>query len=157
MSGPVVNLCQQENGTRNGSRADAAILEQIAAFEAGKIARADWNHRAHLVYALVQLLRHGPEQGAVRIRQGILNYNAVQGIEQTTSGGYHESLTRFYIWIVQRFIERADTTLPLHLLADELWRQCGARELPFQYYSRERLLSWEARTEWLEPDLRPLC
>ena len=27
--------------------------------------------------------------------------------------------------------------------------------LPFQYYSRDLLMSWEARTNWVEPDLKP--
>jgi hypothetical protein len=137
--------------------ADAALLDKIAAFEAGTLARAEWDHRAHLSYALVMLLLHGPREGSARIRKGILHYAAVQGIEQTPTSGYHESITRFYAWVVQRFIEGADCTLPLHVLADQLWARYGDRDLPFRYYSRERLMSWEARTGWLEPDLQPLC
>jgi hypothetical protein len=30
------------------------------------------------------------------------------------------------------------------------------RTLPFTYYSRDVLMSLEARTHWLEPDLQPL-
>jgi hypothetical protein len=134
----------------------AAILDQVAAFEACTVARSAWDHRAHLVYALVMLLRHGPEEGAGRIRQGILRYNAAQRIEQTLEGGYHETITRFYIRVVWRFITDADLRKPLHVLADDLYRCCGDRDLPFEYYSRARLLSWRARTEWVEPDLKAL-
>ncbi len=28
--------------------------------------------------------------------------------------------------------------------------------LPFQYYSRDLLMSWEARTKWVEPDLKTI-
>ncbi|MGH7466679.1 MAG: hypothetical protein ACRENP_01710 [Longimicrobiales bacterium] len=135
---------------------DARILELVAAFEACAVARQAWDHRAHLVYALVMLLRHGQQEGARRIREGILRYNAAQRIEQTLSGGYHESITRFYIWVVQRFVIGADLTEPMHVLARELYARCGDRDLPFQYYSRERLMSWQARTEWVEPDLQVL-
>jgi len=41
-------------------------------------------------------------------------------------------------------------------LADELFRLHGGPDVPLAYYSRERLMSWEARTRWLEPDLQPL-
>ena len=139
------------------SAADEAILELVAGFEACSVARSAWDHRAHLVYALVLLLRHGREEGAVRIRAGILRYNAAQRIEQTLTGGYHESITRFYIWVVQRFLDHADRSLPLHVLAHDLYERFGARDLPFAYYSRDLLLSWKARTEWVEPDLQPLC
>lgn len=139
------------------STADEEILELVAGFEACTVARSDWDHRAHLVYALVLLMRHGHQEGAVRIREGILRYNAAQGIEQTLTGGYHESITRFYIWVVQRFVDRADGSLPLHVLAHDLYERFGARDLPFAYYSRDLLMSWKARTEWVEPDLQKLC
>jgi len=32
----------------------------------------------------------------------------------------------------------------------------GSKRLPFEYYSRERLMSWEARMDWVGPDLKPL-
>ena len=132
------------------------MLELVDAFEACTIPRERWNHRAHLVYALVMLSRHGAALGAFAIRDGILRYADVQRIEQTPTGGFHETLTRFYIWLVQRFLERADRTAALSQLLDELLREHGDKDLPYRYYSRERLNSWEARTRWLEPDLRPL-
>lgn len=39
---------------------------------------------------------------------------------------------------------------------NELLKRCGRSELPFEYYSRERLLSPEARATWVEPDLQAL-
>jgi len=30
------------------------------------------------------------------------------------------------------------------------------RTLPFRYYTRDRLMSWEARVNWVEPDLRAI-
>ncbi len=136
---------------------DLEILALVDSFERCIVPREEWNHRAHLVYALVMLLRHGPADGAREIREGILRYNRAQQIEQTLTGGYHESLTHFYICLVQRYVEECDASRALHELADELWDRFGDHELPYRYYSRERLSSWEARIAWVEPDLRPLC
>jgi hypothetical protein len=41
-------------------------------------------------------------------------------------------------------------------LANSIIAALGDKALPLAYYSRERLMSWAARTGWLEPDLRPL-
>lgn len=138
----------------NVRHADVANL--LAAFEAGTIPRAEWNHRAHLTMALWYILDHGPERGATRIREAILRYNQLQGIEQTAEGGYHETLTRFYIWLVQRFVITSDPARPRAELLNELCDRYGSKDYPLRYYSKERLASWEARTTWVPPDLRPM-
>ena len=135
---------------------DTEILALVDSFERCTVPRGEWNHRAHMVYALVMLLRHGPVAGAREIRAGIMRYNRVQGIEQTLSSGYHETLTRFFITVVESFIATCDLSSPLHDLAEELWDRFGDRDLPYTYYSRELLSSWEARTSWIAPDLKPL-
>ena len=126
----------------------------VDSFDRCTLPREQWNHRAHLVYALVKLL--DDEDGGEAIRAGILRYAAAQGIAQTLEGGYHESITRFYIAIVRRFIAETDVNRPLPVLVEELMNRFGDRQLPFQYYSKQRLMSWQARTEWVEPDLQPL-
>jgi len=46
---------------------------------------------------------------------------------------------------------------PLAELREGLLRSRWAdKRAPLEYYSRERITSWEARTRWVEPDLRPL-
>ncbi len=138
------------------ARSDAELAELIEAFEAGDVPRGSWTHRAHLSMALVYLLRYGAELGPQRICAGILHFNAAQNVEQTPTTGYHETITRFYIWAVQRFVDACDRTRPQYQLANELFELFGERSLPLQYYSKERINSWEARTEWVLPDLQPL-
>jgi hypothetical protein len=138
------------------ARSDAELEQLVAAFEAAEVSRGEWTHRAHLCMALLYLIRYGQLTGALRIRAGILQFNAAKKIEQTPSGGYHETLTRFYTWVVQRFLDSADLSRPAFELANELYEQFGDRTLPLQYYTKERIESWEARTQWLAPDLKPL-
>ena len=40
--------------------------------------------------------------------------------------------------------------------ADSLRDSSASRTLPFRYYTRSRLMSLEARINWVEPDLKSL-
>ena len=134
----------------------STIDELIAAFEACAIPREEWNHRAHLAMALFYLRKFGHAEGARRIRESLLRYNAALGIEQTLTGGYHETITCFYTWVAQRFLDEHDEESDLEILLEEFCARCGDREYPLRYYSKELLMSWSARTRWTEPDLHKL-
>ncbi|MGB8700269.1 MAG: hypothetical protein WCD18_12705 [Thermosynechococcaceae cyanobacterium] len=128
----------------------------ILAFEDGTLPRSQWTHSAHLVVAFWYLAHHPKTVATQCIRDGIQRYNAAMGIPQTKERGYHETITRFWIEIVARFLmEKSDKSSMLSQIHPLLQRYNNS-DLMFQYYSRDRLMSWEARTRWLEPDLKPL-
>jgi hypothetical protein len=58
--------------------------------------------------------------------------------------------------VIKRYLAGAPLGASLAELVTGMIAACGDRQLPFVYYSRERLLSWTARTSWVEPDLRAL-
>jgi len=132
------------------------LRDIVEAFERCALNGPAWNHRAHLVVALWQLLHHGPDVGAERVRSGIQRLNAVSGVPQTPTGGYHETITRFYLWAVGRHLCDAPEGSSILDLANSLVATWGDKNRPLEYYSRDRLFSWEARTAWVEPDLKPL-
>jgi hypothetical protein len=132
------------------------IRELAAAFERCDIPRGAWNHRAHLVVALWYLVLYGPDEGGERVRVGIQRLNAANGVPQTPDGGYHETITRFYLWAIRRHLRDAPRDSSLADLANTLIAAWGDKTRPLEYYSRDRLMSWEARTGWVEPDLRPM-
>jgi hypothetical protein len=143
-----------ERGARYRSSLDVERL--VREFEVCTLARAEWTHQSHLTVALWYLVRY-PERDAARmIRRGIKRYNKACGIKTTKTGGYHETITLFYIRIISRFLESANLDCTLAVLANDLIEKCGDKNLPLTYYTRERLMSWEARTRWVEPDLKPL-
>ena len=116
-----------------------------------------WTHEAHLRVGLWHLL-HASEEFALdkspldNLRERIRSYNEATGVANTSTSGYHETLTRFYVWLIGRFLEQADQTLPEDILADQLVHRLGNRELPLQFWSREVLMSPLARKQWVEPD-----
>ena len=134
----------------------ADVLRLVQEFEACRLPRAEWTHQAHLVVALWYLLRHDEAEAGRLIRGGIRRYNEASGIKQTATGGYHETITLFYIRVIGKFLSAASPDCTLMMLVKSLINTYGDKNLPLEYYSRVRLMSWEARTGWLEPDLKSL-
>jgi hypothetical protein len=132
------------------------IPRLAAAFEACTLPRAEWTHRAHLTVALWYLSRLSVEIAEEVIRTGIQRYNAACGIVTTETSGYHETLTRFYVLVVGRFVREEMEEGDWAARANALFERYGARDLPLRHYSKERLMSKEARFGWVEPDLVPL-
>jgi hypothetical protein len=117
---------------------------------------AEWTHHAHLVVGLWHARAYPSDEALRRVREGIKRYNGACGKENSATSGYHETITRLYMTLIERFLNGAGDGLDLPTLVREMLARLGHRELPFEYYTRERLLSVHARARWVEPDLRPL-
>ncbi|MBX7106254.1 MAG: hypothetical protein K1X57_19410 [Gemmataceae bacterium] len=118
--------------------------------------RKEWTHEAHLRVGLWHLLRYTPEESLDRLRTGIREYNIAVGVQNTATAGYHETITRYYVMRIARFLDGADRSLTDDELSENLIQEIGDRELPLRHWTRERLFSPEARQDWVEPDLTPL-
>jgi hypothetical protein len=133
------------------------IEELVGAFRARRLPLPRWSHQAHLTVGIWYLSRMPAAAATPLIRDGIWHYNESQGVTNTGVRGYHETITRFYIWSIDRFLAAVDRSRPLVELTNGLLTSpFGSKEFPFRYYSRERLLSPEARRFWVEPDLARL-
>jgi hypothetical protein len=145
-----------EETTPTGYRGEEEIAHLAARFEASAIPRKEWTHAAHLTIALWYLTRCDVEEATKRIRTGIQRLNAANGVLTTPTGGYHETLTLFWIHRVRLYLSRSDQKISLTELANGLIRTCSDSKLPLFYYSRECLFSPKARFGWVEPDGNPL-
>jgi len=132
------------------------IEKLVYQFEACVLPREEWTHHAHITVALWYLRHHSRPEATQLIRNGIQQYNLSCGVVTTETGGYHETITLFYIWAVDKFLNENDKNRPLEELLDEFITQHGHKSYPLEFYSRERLLSREARFGWVEPDLKAL-
>ena len=137
-------------------RTNEEVFSLVRRFRDCTLPRAEWTHAAHLVVALWHLLEYDWPEATARVRLGIRSYNAAHGIPTTPTGGYHETLTLFWLRVVRSFLEGGrNEARSLVSLANEL--AAGADSgLPLRHYTRARLFSPEARAGWVEPDLKPL-
>ncbi|HLM56205.1 MAG TPA: hypothetical protein VK422_08730 [Pyrinomonadaceae bacterium] len=137
-------------------RTTGEIFEVLRGFNDRSLPRARWTHAAHLTVALWHLLQYDWPEAVARVRGGIKAYNAAHGVPQTPTGGYHETLTLFWLHAVRAFLEEGrNEGRSLVALANDLAARADSR-LPLRHYTRERLFSPEARAGWVEPDLLPL-
>ena len=93
--------------------------------------------------------RHDRDEATRLIRDGIQRYNRAQG----NHTGYHETITKAWIAVIEGFLSKRDRTLPDSVLAEELLHECGDKDYLLRFYTKERLLSDEARSRWVDPDL----
>src|SRR2546423_5787757 len=86
-------------------RTTEEILAVVRGFEDCTLPRERWTHAAHLTVALWHLLQFDWPDAVARVRRGIKRYNAAHGIHTTPTGGYHETLTIFWLRRVRLFLE----------------------------------------------------
>lgn len=135
------------------------IQELVWGFETGTLPRSQWTHAAHVTVAFWYLLQDS-ETALDRLRWGIRNYNTQVGIANTGQSGYHETLTCLWFHLVRHALVTAQTIwgecASGEMLYSAVVQTCGNADLPLRYYSRDRLMSVQARQTWVEPDLQPL-
>jgi hypothetical protein len=131
---------------------DVALWE---GFVGARLPPAEWTHRAHLRMAWMFLRQHPLDAAHLLFRVDIIKLNASHGLTETVTRGYHETLTRVWLALVAAAMRRtpaiADSRQFLAACSAEL-----GKEAPMRHYSRDRLLSIEARARFIEPDLLPL-
>jgi hypothetical protein len=116
-----------------------------------------WTHVAHLRVGLWHVRRFGADLAVDLLRERISRYNESVGTANTSTSGYHETLTVFYVKVIDAFVSAdASPDQEADTLERRLLEAVGDRELPLRYYSRECLFSTEARRQWVAPDLQPL-
>ena len=130
---------------------------------------AHWTHRAHLRVAYCYVTRYGLEAAIPKVTAGIRAYNRSQGIVDTPTGGYHETMTVAWLYLVAAMLAEygpLGTVMPgsAPLLGPDappsqefLESQVQLREkkLLRLFYSRERFGSPEAKYNFVPPDLAP--
>jgi hypothetical protein len=130
--------------------ADESQLEALVrGFESCTL--AEFKHASHLSVALWYLSRLPEGEACDRMCEGLRRFAA-----HHNSNLYHETITQFWLRFVREFIARSDDGSPTHELANQLAATRPDVRLISDYYSQERLSSDEAKTSWVEPDLKPL-
>ncbi len=136
---------------------DAAVIHVGDGFLARTLPKVEWTHEAHLATTIYLLLKH-PEIDLDTALPGLIRaYNeGVGGVNDDTQG-YHDTITRAYLHGVRLFLTEADRGAPVHELVNDLLHSpIGRRDWPLRFWSKERMLSVEARRGWVEPNLEAM-
>jgi hypothetical protein len=132
-------------------------IESLASqFEAASLPEAQWTHEAHLVVGLYLLLHYGREESIIRLRSRIISMNNVHGTPNSATRGYHETITLFWVWVLNEYIRKNQFKHEPAYYQRFLSSPYQRSDLLFRFYSREVLFSVKARAEWVVPDLAAL-
>ena len=125
----------------------------VRGFESCAFAPAEFTHTAHLTVALWYLSGLTVPLAAERMRAGLYRFLDHHGLGHEK---YNETITLFWLKIMRKTLDEAGINRPLVETANEVIAQFGDSRLIFDYYSRERIFSEEAKSDWVEPDLKVL-
>ena len=119
--------------------------------------RAEWTHAAHFAAAL-WLMRYRTDLDAPAAMPGMIRaYNESVGRVNDEGGGYHETITLASLRALKGVLDANPPDMPLHTIVNALMASNMANpNWLLEYWSRDRLMSVEARREWRDPDLKAL-
>ena len=126
---------------------DAEILTLVDRLERCLLAKEEFHHRDHLAVSVVYLYAADFDTALDRMRSSLKRFAGHHHV----TGLYHETLTRFWLQQVEM---RLDRKLCLAESVRSIQAQLNDKNLAFEYYSRERINSKEAKERWLPPDLK---
>lgn len=125
--------------------------ELTRGLERGEIANEDFHHASHLHVTWVYLAESSSvREAANKMRHTLRRFAAAGGKPEK----YHETITMFWVHFLSGvYAASSGERLEEIVHANP---QLLEKNFPLLYYSAEQLFSDEARTSWVEPDLRPL-
>lgn len=131
-------------------RNEAAIREVVDKFEACVYAPEEFVHACHLTVAAWYLFTLPEDLALSRMRESLLRFTAHHGKQ-----AYHETITRFWMQLIAEHLRRQEPELSdVQRINDVVARY--PKETLFDYYSRDRVMSDNAKRDWIEPDLREI-
>jgi len=110
-----------------------------------------------LAVATCYLLSSSEEETLIRLRKRIRYINDCHGTVNSPDSGYHETLTRFWLLTLRRFLNE----MPKPVKRSEAVEQAVAafakqKTLYTEYYTFDVVKNREARLSWIPPDKKIL-
>ncbi len=129
--------------------------ELKSAFESCTLHRDLWTHRTHVRMAFLYARGSSFSSALERMRRSIKAYNASQSTPESLESGYHETITVAFLRLIHDALLRSGPFPTADAFCDqhpELLDKAVLRK----FYSRQRLITEEAKQNFVEPDLAEL-
>ena len=131
------------------------LEDLVAKFISKTLPSNAWTHFAHLSVGLWFVAQHGREASSILMPKYIKNYNLSLGNENTDSGGYHQTITQFWIWLLDSYWRNVSDQTPLLKAVNNLHESLYGNPTNFlKFYSKDLIFSTQARRSFIEPDLK---
>ena len=125
--------------------------EFLNAFEARTL--DDFHHREHIKVTYLYLRRYPLDEAITKVRTGLQALaNAWGAPVDDLERGYHETMTQAWVRLVHLALSHSGVTESADAFCDQHPQLMHKTRLDL-FYSRERLMTWAAKREFVEPDL----
>src|ERR1700738_188793 len=131
---------------------DEEVRALVRAFETATITATEFTHVAHIAVALSYLNELPADKALTRMRKNIRAFAAPHGV----SGLYHETLTTFWMKLLDHVTANADVDLPLWQRINSIVAKWGTSAPVKAHYSPEVIQSRTGGEGWIPPDPLPL-
>lgn len=125
--------------------------QAVQAWLHARLGEGHFGHREHLGLVWVAIDEAGPDAAGDVVANLLHEVAAAHG----EPARYHETLTRFWVWVVV-FVRRQHPAVPNLDAAIEGFPHLLDKDLPLRHWSPNEMWSPRARRQWSEPDLVPL-
>jgi len=136
--------------TRN-ALTEAEIVDIVTKFESCAFRLDEFTHARHITVACWYLATLPFEEALLRMRSGLQHF-----IGHHRKAGYHETITQFWMILLEQAFRSTSEDRRIPIRVQEAVAQFPDKDVLFRYYTREKVMSEEARERWIEPDLRPV-
>ena len=133
-------------------RTEEEIEDVVHRFESCSYTPEEFVHARHLTVAAWCFATMEAEVARGKMRAGLRRFIAHHG-----KNGYHVTLTEFWLERVGKLVtelrERKKGLVPL---VNSVVERCSDKNLIYEFYSCEQIASAEAKSGWIEPDIKSL-
>ena len=132
-------------------KSEAEIEQVVRGFESCVTGKDSFSHHDHLAVA-VWYLRKDEREALNAMRASLHRFLD----HHDCRANYHETLTRFWILLVQKTLAGMSAELSLLDAINAVVGKFDNSRIAFEFYSKQVVESDAARKGWIEPDLKPL-
>jgi hypothetical protein len=131
-------------------RTEEEIEDVVRSFESCSYAPEEFVHARHLTVAAWSFATMESEAAREKMRAGLRRFIAHHG-----KSGYHVTITEFWLERVGNLVaELREGKQGLVPLVNSVVERCSDKNLIYEFYSRERIASAEAKLAWTAPDIK---
>jgi len=108
-------------------------------FSNRKMPKKLWTHRAHFIVATCLLLDPVVDEPMNTLRDLIKSNNLYMGVENTDSGGYHETLTWFYFHAIKAILSEKPGLDRYSAVETVLQSPIVDKSYPLKFYEKVKM------------------
>lgn len=121
-------------------------------FQSGILSKNEWTHDAHLIIAVWYVNEYSINKALSILREKITKLNISNGVLNTDYSGYHETITKFWLIVVKKFIMSNDIISVTHACNLLVNSNVAKPDYMLNFYDKNVLFTACARKNWVNPN-----